>query len=157
MGHEVWGRAARGQPCRCLSKRCWWPSEPMDCGDLSFENVGVFSSSPFFVLVFSSCLSFGRFFVVFRKCVGFSLMDCKRAGLALPSIPVLRKLTGVRGKDSQQAADPLFPRSGCRSHNIPLLSGHGSEHLYLLFESQTDLPTAASMFATYCIKCCGPE
>ena len=51
--------------CRCRINRCWWPSEPVDCGDLSLEVAGVLgggrsrSFSLFsFVLFVSFVLSF---------------------------------------------------------------------------------------------------
>ena len=55
--------------------------------------------------------------MLFRKRVNFSRMVCKRIGLALPSMPVLRRLSDVRGKDAQQDVELLLPRCGCRSNN----------------------------------------
>jgi len=88
----------------------------MDCGDLNLEVVGVFV-----LFVYSLIRGFVdsllRGVISGYGSLGFSLMVCKRVGLALPLISVLRRLTDIRGEDAQQDVESLLPRCGCRSHN----------------------------------------
>ena len=113
-GARKLGRATAGRPRRCRVNRCWWPSEPIDCGDLSLEVFWVLVVVVLVLYLRSCCLVSSVTSVVhdFDLCVGLSLMVCKRVGLAVPLIPVLRGLTDVRGEDAQQDVEPRLPRCG---------------------------------------------
>ena len=90
----------------------------LNCGDMGLGVAGVLGNCCGRSCSLSSFMSFvASVYSVLRLISRFSIMVCKRIGLALPSISVLRRLMDIRGEDAQQDVEPLLPRCGCLSHN----------------------------------------